>query len=103
MESGDPAKEVPKLTGSETGRWQVTTDDAVYVIDLDERTVTKAATLNTVPGANERSLPLRALHICWVGDLGFWTMNPDWPSPTIEYYWYLTAVVQKITRLPDHL
>jgi hypothetical protein len=101
MESGDPANEVQKLTGSETGRWQVTTEDAVYVIDLDEQTVTKSAMPNTAPGANERGLSLRALHVCWVGDLGFWTMKPDGPSPTIEYYWYLTTVIHQITRLPN--
>lgn len=100
MDVGEPGEEVERLTGSETGRWQVTTEDGVYVIDLDERTVTKAASPDATPGANERRLTLRALHICWVGDLGFWTMNPDWRSPTIQYYWYLTPMVQKIMRLP---
>jgi hypothetical protein len=100
MDPGEPAEEVEKLTGADTGQWQVTTEDERYTIDLDEWTVTKAPAAYRTPGVNERQLPLRALHICWVGDPGFWTMRPDWPRPTIEYYWYVTTVTTKISRLP---
>jgi hypothetical protein len=91
--------EVDSLRDSETGRWLITTEDSVYIVDLDERYIKKALKADSVPSANERRLPLQTLHVCRVGDPGFWTMKPDWPSPTVEYYWYVTADVQRIRRL----
>jgi hypothetical protein len=79
----------------------VLTRDHLYTVDLSEMTVTPFPAPKTKHRPRDGLLPLRSLVICWVGDPGYWTMNPDWPSPTIPFYWYLTSEIEKIRRLPD--
>jgi len=96
-----PPSEVQKLTGSERGRWHVLTRDHLYTVDLSEMTVTPFPAPKTKHRPGDGLLSLRSLVICWVGDPGYWTMNPDSQSPTIPFYWYLTSEIDKIRRLPD--
>jgi hypothetical protein len=93
--------EVQKLTDAQTGRWRVLTDDRLYIVDLDKRTVTSEPRPDTSDGPTEGAMPLRNLHICWVGDTGFWTINTTGSSPSVEYYWLVTAVIRHIAQLHE--
>jgi hypothetical protein len=99
VDADKSTEDVEKLTEAETGQWRILTEDRIYVVDLDRRTVMGALRADAGPVSNERLLSLRALHVCWVGDPGFWTMNTTGASPRVEY-WFVTAVIEKITRLP---
>jgi hypothetical protein len=99
VDADEPTEDVEKLTEADTGRWRILTEDRIYIVDLDRRTVVGALRADAGLLANERLLSLRALHVCWVGDPGFWTMNTTGSSSRVEY-WFVTAVIEKITRLP---
>jgi hypothetical protein len=101
MDAGGQAHEVDKLTEAQTGRWRVITEDTVYIVDLDKRTVTSELRSDASDGSRKNRMSLRTLHICWVGDPGFWTMNPTGPSPKVDYYWVVTTVIKKITQMND--
>lgn len=101
MSATDPTDDVQELTGSETGRWRVFTRNSSHVFDLDAGTVTRIPGPKAWPGANDRPRPIRSIESCKVGDRGYWTMQTDGWSPSIDYWWHLTSVIQKIVREPD--
>lgn len=93
--------EVDELTGSETGRWCVSTRDSTHIFDFNAGTVMRIPGANATPGGNDRPRPLRSIGVCKVGQRGYWTMHTDGWSPTIDYHWHDTSVVRRIERLAD--
>ena len=100
MTTNDGLESVQELTGSETGRWLVITRDSSHLFDFDAGTVLRIPGPAAQAGVNDRPRSLRKIDECSVGARGFWTMNADEGSATIEYWWASTSVIQEIRRMP---
>ena len=87
-EQPKPANELPELTGTESGRWQVFTRDSSHIFDFAEGTVTRIPGPHAWPGSNDRPHPLRTIEACRVGFRGLWTMKTDGWSDMIDYLWH---------------
>ena len=103
MSINDPPDELQELTGSETGRWRVFTRDSLHIFDFDAGTVTRIPGPKAWPGANDRPRPIRSIESCRVGDRGYWTMQTDGWSPSIDHWWHFTSAIQKIVREQENL
>lgn len=100
-EQPKPANELPELTGTESGCWQVFTRDSSHIFDFGAGTVTRVPGPHAWPGSNDRPHPLRTIEACKVGFRGLWTMKTDGWSDTIDYLWHSSSVIERIVRIPD--
>jgi hypothetical protein len=89
-----------ELTGAESGSWRVVTRDSSHLFDLDERTVTRIPGPSASPTVNDRTRPLRHLHLCRVGLRGHWLMEPDSMDSSWDHFWHLSSLILRIERIP---
>jgi hypothetical protein len=101
MTMADEALElVHELTGSETGRWEVSTQYSSYLFDFDAGTVLRVPGPSAVEGLSDRPRLIRTIEVCRVGDRGYWTVHTDGWSETVDFWWMYSSIVRKIARLP---
>lgn len=99
---------VEYLDDDDTGRWQVTTEASIYVLDLDARNFIRLpgagpradsqAIAVTAMLGDHRPLPLVAVGLCVVGDNLILLSEPR-PDGTVNYRH--STYVLEIRRLPD--
>jgi len=91
---------VDRLSMRDQGLWAVRTDDAVYVFDLDCRTVER----RPEPGARlspslDQPRPLLAIRMLYVGVVGIWTV--DLVQDDVPYFDHFSPHVESIKRLAE--
>lgn len=107
---GPPARGdlVDHLDDTDTGRWQITTEASLYVLDLDTRSFTRlpgagaladsqAIAVTTLPG-DHQPLPLFAVLQC---TLGYNLILLSEPNPDGSINYRVSTYVLEIRRLPN--
>ena len=90
------------LTGTEGGRWIVTTLGSTHRFDLDAMTVTRIPGKDAARSLNDQPRPLREIKHCTVGARGYWLMNPEpAESDYVEHFWHLSSTIQSIEPVVD--
>lgn len=88
---------VTRLTGAESGLWEVHTRDSVHVFDLDARTVERRPGPNALLPNIKDVRPLRSISVCEVGERGFWSFPSE--DVSVDYLWTNSSVVERIERI----
>lgn len=88
---------VTRLTGAESGLWQVRTRDSTHRFDLDARTVERRPGPNALHPNIQDVRRLRSISVYEVGERGFWTFPPD--DVSVDYLWTNSSVVERVERL----
>jgi hypothetical protein len=111
--AADRPETVTELTDGHTGRWQVTTETSIYLLDLDRRTmlrvpgagigVQRDPTRGHIPvtalPADHRVVRLQQLLRCEVG-LSMYLLTEPWPDGTVMVRG--TTPVRDIRSLDTH-
>ena len=88
---------VTRLTGAESGIWQVHTRDSIHLFDLDLGLVERRPGPNALLPNVKDVRSLRTIKVCAVGERGFWTFPSD--DASADYLWTFSSTIERIERV----
>lgn len=90
---------VTELTGSEVGRWRVTTQHSHHVFDFEARTVERVPGPDAHPMFDDGLQPLLGIDSCRVGERGLWFIRSF--DDLVDYFWHDSTAIRNIERIAD--
>lgn len=109
-EAADQPLTVTELTDADSGRWQITTEASIYILDLDQRTMLRVPGAGlgvqrdpaggpvkvTSLAADHQVVPLYQVVHCQTGE-SMYLLTEPWPDGSVMVRG--TTVVREIRRL----
>jgi hypothetical protein len=95
------ATTVDELLPTMFGVWRVVTRDSSYLFDLNFGKVTREPGPSAISTLPNRTMYLRCIEVCVVGELGAWTVSPDPEHDPLDFYRTRSSRVVRIVRLDD--